>query len=167
MQDQVDLTMVTFSKSFASIGGAVAGPESVIHYLKHHARALIFSASMPPSAVATVLACLDVMEQEPERRERLWQNAEYMRNGLKSLGFDTVTSETPASRATSSMRGVPVPCAAPGSLLPDDAAVIPDDLVRDIPILSAADAGLAPDEIHCTEAGATEMDGIAPRAAGA
>lgn len=95
LQHKVDLTMVTFSKSFASIGGAVAGPESVIHYLKHHARALIFSASMPPSAVATVLACLEVMEREPERRERLWSNADYLRNGLRSLGFDTATSETP------------------------------------------------------------------------
>ncbi|HEX5724886.1 MAG TPA: aminotransferase class I/II-fold pyridoxal phosphate-dependent enzyme [Longimicrobiaceae bacterium] len=95
LQDRVDLTMVTFSKSFASIGGAVAGPEEVIHYLKHHARALIFSASMPPAAVATVLACLDVMEREPERRAVLWENADYLRDGLKSLGFDTGASETP------------------------------------------------------------------------
>ncbi len=95
MQDRVDLTMITFSKSFASIGGAVAGPAEVIHYLKHHARTLIFSASMPPSAIATVLACLDVMEQEPERRVRLWENADYLRGGLQSLGFDTAESETP------------------------------------------------------------------------
>jgi 8-amino-7-oxononanoate synthase len=95
MEGQVDLVMATFSKSFASIGGAAAGAEDVIHYLKHHARALIFSASMPPSAVATVLACLDVIEREPERRTRLWENAEYLRGGLQSLGFDTVTSETP------------------------------------------------------------------------
>jgi 8-amino-7-oxononanoate synthase len=95
LQDRVDLTMITFSKSFASIGGAVAGPEDVIHYLKHHSRPLIFSASMPGSAVATVLACLDVMEQEPERRTRLWQNADYLRGGLNALGFDTVGSETP------------------------------------------------------------------------
>src|SRR3712207_5358108 len=95
LQDRVDLTMATFSKSFASIGGAVAGPEEVIHYLKHHSRSLIFSASMPPSAVATVLACLDVMEREPERRARLWENAEYLRDGLQGMGFDTVASETP------------------------------------------------------------------------
>jgi len=95
VQERVDLTMVTFSKSFASIGGAVSGPEEVIHYLKHHGRSLIFSASMPPSAVATVLACLDVMEREPERRARLWENADYLRTGLQSLGFDTATSETP------------------------------------------------------------------------
>ncbi|HEX6993968.1 MAG TPA: aminotransferase class I/II-fold pyridoxal phosphate-dependent enzyme [Gammaproteobacteria bacterium] len=90
-----DLVMATFSKSFASIGGVVAGPEPVIHYLKHHARTLIFSASMPPSAVATVLACLDVIEREPELRTRLWENARYLRDGLESLGFDTVGSETP------------------------------------------------------------------------
>ncbi len=95
MQERVDLTMVTFSKSFASIGGAVSGPENVIHYLRHHARSLIFSASMPPSAVATVLACLDVMAREPERRARLWENADYLRSGLQSIGFDTATSETP------------------------------------------------------------------------
>jgi 8-amino-7-oxononanoate synthase len=95
VQHRVDLTMATFSKSFASIGGAVAGPEEVIHFLKHHARPLIFSASMPPSAVATVLACLDVMEAEPERRATLWKNADYLRGGLAALGFDTGVSETP------------------------------------------------------------------------
>jgi 8-amino-7-oxononanoate synthase len=95
MEGEVDVVMATFSKSFASIGGAAAGPDEVIHYLKHHARSLIFSASMPPSAVATVLACLDVIEREPERRYRLWENALYLREGLRSMGFDTVTSETP------------------------------------------------------------------------
>jgi 8-amino-7-oxononanoate synthase len=95
IERQVDLTMATFSKSFASIGGAIAGPEEVLHYLKHHSRPLIFSASMPPSAVATVLACLEVMEREPERRQRLWENAAYLREGLNSLGFDTGISETP------------------------------------------------------------------------
>jgi len=95
LQDRVDLTMITFSKSFASIGGAVAGPEDVIHYLKHHSRPLIFSASMPGSAVATVLACLDVMEQEPQRRKQLWENADYLRGGLNALGFDTAESVTP------------------------------------------------------------------------
>ncbi len=101
IQERVDLTMVTFSKSFASIGGAVAGPEEVVHYLKHHARPLIFSASMPPSAVATVLACIEVMEREPERRQRLWENADYLRAGLQSLGYDTGTSETPIIPVTS------------------------------------------------------------------
>ena len=95
MEGEVDLVMGTFSKSFASIGGVAAGPEQAIHYLKHHARSLIFSASMPPSAVATVLACIDVLEREPERRMDLWANADYLRTGLQNLGFDTVTSETP------------------------------------------------------------------------
>jgi 8-amino-7-oxononanoate synthase len=95
LEGRVDLVMATFSKSFASIGGALAGPEYVIHYLKHNARSLIFSASMPPSAVATVLACLDVVRSEPWRRERLWENAEYLRGGLRSLGYDTGLSETP------------------------------------------------------------------------
>jgi 8-amino-7-oxononanoate synthase len=95
LEHEVDVVMATFSKSFASIGGAAAASEEVIHYLKHHARSLIFSASMPPSAVATVLACLDIIEREPERRIRLWENAAYLRDGLRALGFDTVTSETP------------------------------------------------------------------------
>ncbi len=95
LTDQVDLIVGTFSKSFASIGGFVTGDRPVIDYLKHHARALIFSASMPPSACAAVLTCLDIMEAEPERRLRLWENADYMRAGLRSLGYDTGVSETP------------------------------------------------------------------------
>ena len=95
MVDKVLLTMGTFSKSFASIGGYVAGPEPIIHYLKHHARSLIFSASMPPASVATVLAALEVMQKEPERRENLWRLTRKMQEGLKSLGFDIGGSETP------------------------------------------------------------------------
>jgi len=95
LEDRVDLITATFSKSLASIGGVVAGPESVIHYLKHHARSLIFSASMPPASVATVLAALEVIEEEPERRERLWYNTRRMQEGLRSLGYDIGTSETP------------------------------------------------------------------------
>ncbi|MFO7894538.1 MAG: pyridoxal phosphate-dependent aminotransferase family protein [Longimicrobiales bacterium] len=93
--DDVDLIVTTFSKSLASIGGVVAGPEPVIHYLKHHARPLIFSASMPPSAVATVQAALDVLRSEPERVEKLWHNTRRMQEGLKALGYDIGTSETP------------------------------------------------------------------------
>jgi len=92
---QVDLIVGTFSKSFASIGGFVTGEREVIEYLKHQARALIFSASMPPSACAAVLTCIDIMAAEPERRQRLWENADYMRAGLRSLGYDTGVSETP------------------------------------------------------------------------
>jgi 8-amino-7-oxononanoate synthase len=95
VQEDVDLVMGTFSKSFASIGGFVASDEVVIHYLKHHARALMFSAAMPPYAVATVHAALKIIQDEPERRVNLLKNADYLRDGLKNLGFDTATSETP------------------------------------------------------------------------
>jgi 8-amino-7-oxononanoate synthase len=95
LDGRVDLVMTTFSKSLASLGGVIAGPEPVIHYLKHHSRALIFSASMPPSAVATVLAALDVIQEEPERRDQLWHNTRRMQEGLKSLGYDIGGSVTP------------------------------------------------------------------------
>jgi 8-amino-7-oxononanoate synthase len=95
LEDKVTLTVATFSKSLAAIGGVVVGPEPIIHYLKHHARPLIFSASMPPASVATVLAALDVIDEEPERREALWRNTRRMENGLKSLGYDIGDSETP------------------------------------------------------------------------
>ncbi|KPL72197.1 2-amino-3-ketobutyrate CoA ligase [Ornatilinea apprima] len=93
--DQVDLIMSTFSKSFASLGGFVAGDADVIDYVKHHARALIFSASMPPANTAAALAALDVMRQEPDLAARVNANAEKIRNGLKSLGFNTGRSVTP------------------------------------------------------------------------
>lgn len=93
--DRVDLIVGTFSKALASIGGFVAGDEAVIEYVKHHARSLIFSASMPPACCAAVLTCLDIMREEPERRARLWANGDRMREGLTSLGFDVGTSATP------------------------------------------------------------------------
>jgi len=95
LEKETDLTMGTFSKTFASLGGFVVGDRSVINYLKHHARSLIFSASMPPASVATVLAALDVIEEEPELRERLWRNTRRMQEGLKGLGYDIGDSETP------------------------------------------------------------------------
>ena len=95
LTDRVPLTIGTFSKSFASIGGFVAGPEPVIHYLRHHARSLIFSASMPPAAVATVLAALDVIEGEPERRKRLWEITHRMMGGFRSMGFEIGPTQTP------------------------------------------------------------------------
>ncbi len=95
LEDQVDIVMGTFSKSFASIGGFIAGDEQIIHYIKHHSRSLIFSASPPPASVATVLACLDILEKEPERRERLWAVTNKMRKGFRELGFNTGNSETP------------------------------------------------------------------------
>jgi 8-amino-7-oxononanoate synthase len=93
--DQVDLIMGTFSKSFASLGGFIAGDEDVIHFIQHNARSLIFSASMPASNVAAVLAALEIMETEPEHVERLWQVTERMRSGLHALGFETGVSVTP------------------------------------------------------------------------
>jgi 7-keto-8-aminopelargonate synthetase-like enzyme len=95
LTERVPLTVGTFSKSFASIGGFVAGPEPVVHYLRHHARSLIFSASMPPSAVATVLAALDIIESEPERRERLWQITHRMQADFQALGFEIGPTQTP------------------------------------------------------------------------
>ncbi len=92
---RVDLIVGTFSKSFASIGGFVVGDEAVISYLRHTARSLIFSASIPASACATVLAAIEIMRQEPERRDRLWENARRMQRELSGLGFDTFGSESP------------------------------------------------------------------------
>jgi 8-amino-7-oxononanoate synthase len=95
MEAEVDLIMSTFSKSFASLGGFVAGDEPVIHYIKHHARSLIFSASIPPSNAASALASLEIMRKEPERIERLNQLAARMRTEYRRLGFDIGNSETP------------------------------------------------------------------------
>lgn len=95
MEDEVDMIAGTFSKSLASIGGFVVGSEAVINYLKHHARALIFSASMAPATVAAARTAIDIIRDEPERREQLWKNTHFMLNSLKSLGFDTGESCTP------------------------------------------------------------------------
>jgi 8-amino-7-oxononanoate synthase len=95
VNDEVDLVMGTFSKSFASLGGFIAGSEPVIHYIQHQARSLIFSASMPPGNVAAVSAALDVMLEEPERIERVNQIGDYMRQEFRKLGFNTGPSQTP------------------------------------------------------------------------
>jgi 8-amino-7-oxononanoate synthase len=95
VNDDVDIIMGTFSKSFASLGGFIAGSEPVIHYIQHHARSLIFSASMPPGNVAAVSAALDVMIEEPERIERVNEIADYMRAAFQKLGFNTGDSQTP------------------------------------------------------------------------
>lgn len=91
----VDLIMSTFSKSFASLGGFVAGDEAIIHYIKHHARSLLFSASIPPANAAAALAALKIMREEPERVARLNQIGDYMRAGYKRLGFNVGNSVTP------------------------------------------------------------------------
>ena len=93
--NDVDLIMSTFSKSFASLGGFIAGEADVVHYIKHFARSLIFSASIPPGNAAAALASLHVMRDEPERIERVNQIGERMRRGFKELGFDIGNSETP------------------------------------------------------------------------
>ncbi len=91
----VDLIMSTFSKSFASLGGFIAGDDDIVHYIKHHARAMIFSASMPPANAAAALAALHVMQAEPERIQRLNDIAATMRKEYLRLGFDIGKSETP------------------------------------------------------------------------
>ena len=95
LEKEVDVIMGTYSKSLASIGGFVAADEDVIHYMKHHARPMIFSASPPPASVAAVIAALDIIDQEPERRERLWHNTSKMMKAFKQMGFDTGVAETP------------------------------------------------------------------------
>lgn len=95
IESEVDLIMGTYSKSLASIGGFIAGSSDVIHYIKHFARSLIFSASPPPASVAAVSAAIDIIENEPERIERLWKNTRKMLDGFKKLGFEVGPSETP------------------------------------------------------------------------
>jgi 8-amino-7-oxononanoate synthase len=93
--DEVDLIMGTFSKSFASLGGFIAGDTDAIHYIQHHARSLIFSASIAPANAAAALAALDVMLEEPERSARVMAIGERMRKGFRELGFDVGDSQTP------------------------------------------------------------------------
>ena len=93
--DLAELIMCTFSKSFGSIGGFVAGDHMVVDYIKHFARPLIFSASIPPANLGAAMAALDIMEQEPERVQRLQQIARKMIAGFSSLGFNVGTAETP------------------------------------------------------------------------
>ncbi len=95
VEDDVDLIMGTFSKSIASLGGFVVGDAKVISYIKHFARALIFSASITPASVATALATVDIIQTEPERREKLWNITGKMKAGLKALGYNTGLTETP------------------------------------------------------------------------
>lgn len=94
LEKETDLVMGTFSKTFASLGGFVAGPERVINYLKHHSSALIFSASPTPASCAASLAALDILEQEPERVQKLRENSDYMRKGFAELGFEVLDSIT-------------------------------------------------------------------------
>jgi 8-amino-7-oxononanoate synthase len=95
MTDDVDIIGGTFSKSLASIGGFVAASDSIIHYLRHHSRPLIFTASLPPANTAGVLAALEVLQREPERREQLWANTRRLHAGFRSMGFEIGPTETP------------------------------------------------------------------------
>jgi len=95
LEGEIDVVMGTFSKTFASIGGVVAGARPVISYIKHHARPLIFSAAATPASVASVLAILDMLENQPELRTRLWAVTAKMRRGFQAMGYDTGPSQTP------------------------------------------------------------------------
>jgi 8-amino-7-oxononanoate synthase len=95
LEKDVDIVVGTFSKSFASIGGYIAAEAKVIDYIKHHSRALIFSASMPPASVASVIKALEIIQNEPERREKLWRNVKKMKSAFDEMGFDTCGSESP------------------------------------------------------------------------
>ncbi|MNK05902.1 8-amino-7-oxononanoate synthase [compost metagenome] len=95
LTDEVDLIMGTFSKSLASLGGFIAGTEETIEYVKHRARSLMFSASMPPAAVASVIAALDIIESEPERIDKLWANTNYAKQLLVEAGFDIGHTDSP------------------------------------------------------------------------
>jgi 8-amino-7-oxononanoate synthase len=93
--DQVDLIMSTFSKSFASLGGFIAGDEPIVHFIKHHARSVIFSASIPPANTAAALAALHVMQEEPDRIQRINDIGDKMRYEYRRLGFDIGPSVSP------------------------------------------------------------------------
>lgn len=95
LTDRVDLIMGTFSKSLASLGGFVAADAATIKYLKHNSRALIFSASMPPSNAAAVMAALDIIQAEPDRIRALWANTHRMADGLRAMGYSLGRSTTP------------------------------------------------------------------------
>ncbi|MCR5519761.1 MAG: pyridoxal phosphate-dependent aminotransferase family protein [Bacteroidales bacterium] len=95
LTDKTDLIMGTFSKSFGSLGGFIAGDHTVINYLKHNSRSLIFSASMPPANVAAVSAALDIMQSEPERLEHLWDLTRHAHEGFRERGFDIGHTQSP------------------------------------------------------------------------
>jgi 8-amino-7-oxononanoate synthase len=95
LENEVDLIMGTHSKSLAAIGGFIAGRSDVISWIKHLARSMMFSASLPPSLVASVSTALDIIDEQPELKARLWRNTHKMLKGFKTLGYDTGGSETP------------------------------------------------------------------------
>lgn len=94
IDNEVDLIMCTFSKTLASLGGFVAGEERVINYIKHHSRALIFSASPTPTSVAAALASLSILREQPELVDKLVYNADYVRQGLRNMGYNVIDGRT-------------------------------------------------------------------------
>lgn len=95
VSQDVDLIMGTFSKSFASIGGFIAADESIINYLRHHSRSYIFSASNTPAATAAANAALDIMMNEPERIQHLWDLTHYALEGFRQMGCEIGNTSTP------------------------------------------------------------------------
>ena len=95
LTDQTDIIMGTFSKSLASLGGFVASDKATINFIKHHARALIFSAGIPPASAATVIKALEIIKKEPYRIEKLWENTKYAKKCLTDANFEIGNSETP------------------------------------------------------------------------
>ena len=96
LEDEVDLVMGTFSKSLATVGGFIASNDTkVIDYIKHNARAQVFTAAIPPGAAAAVEMAINILEEEPERRQQLWDNTNYMKTELERLGFETCGSQSP------------------------------------------------------------------------
>ncbi|MEZ4631281.1 MAG: pyridoxal phosphate-dependent aminotransferase family protein [Deinococcales bacterium] len=95
LEKEVDLIVGTFSKSFASVGGYVAGDKKVVNFIKHKARPFIFTAALPAMQMAAALEALNIMEREPEHKDRLWRNVHLLHEGMKQLGFNTLGSQTP------------------------------------------------------------------------
>ncbi|MFP6639838.1 MAG: aminotransferase class I/II-fold pyridoxal phosphate-dependent enzyme, partial [Myxococcota bacterium] len=95
LEHEVDLTMGTFSKSLATVGGFITSSRDVVDYIRHHARTGIFSAAMPPAAAAAARAAIDIVQAEPDRRKQLWEATHYMKQELDLLGFDTGASASP------------------------------------------------------------------------
>ncbi|MDE7396522.1 MAG: pyridoxal phosphate-dependent aminotransferase family protein [Muribaculum sp.] len=95
VQDDVDLIMGTFSKSFASLGGFIATDKEITNYLRHHSRSYIFTASITPASTAAALAAIDIMEKEPERQEHLWEITNYALDGFRNMGCEIGNTSTP------------------------------------------------------------------------
>lgn len=97
MQGKVDIQIGTLSKAFAAVGGYVCGPQKLRDYMVSTARPFLFSSSQPPSVIATCLAGLDVIENEPQRLKTLWENTHFFKEALQKAGFDTGHSQTPVT----------------------------------------------------------------------